>query len=395
MNEAVERIRERMQADDATRVSIALFGQPGCGKSSLINRLTGQKLATEGVRNDVTTEQQEYEWNGLTLVDLPGYDTAKFPATDYLARFRVLEFDLLLCVFDGKFHAADTALFHEVTRRGKTCLFVRNKHDTLWQDGKELAELEREVADNVAEQVGGRHPVYFTSCRQHTGLGELEMAVKAQLEPAKQERWVRAAKAYTRGFLEEKKSLCEQRVKWSAAVAAASGTIPIPGANFAIDLPVLVGLFKFIRETYGLTDKALAAKEFAVPALAPLANSVVKYASTEGSAAAQGVQRDGGGGTDRQVRAVHRHRRRREPGLRHRPQGRELLPGRLPPTRGSGPQPATPGSRPRRVAGRRAGVTSWVRTIPGSVLRRSAAGSGCGSGRRRMWNRAARRSADR
>jgi uncharacterized protein (DUF697 family) len=273
MPDAVERLREQMQADDATRVSIALFGQPGCGKSSLINRLTGQKLAAEGVRNDVTVERQEFEWNGLTLVDLPGYDTA---------RFRVLEFDLLLCVFDGKFHAADRDLFLEVTRRGKTCLFVRNKHDTLWQDGRGPADLEREVADNLAEQIGAPHPVYFTSCRLNTGLGELELAIKARLEPAKQERWVRAAKAYTREFLEEKKSLAQQRVTWSAAVAAASGTLPIPGANLAIDVPVLLSLFRFIRDTYGLTGKALAAKELAVPALAPLVNNVVTYASTEG-----------------------------------------------------------------------------------------------------------------
>lgn len=280
--EAAEQIRERMQMDDRVRVSIALFGQPGCGKSSLINRLLGQHIAAEGVRNDVTTEAQAYEWNGLTLVDLPGYDTARFPAGDYLARFKVLEFDLLLCVFDGKFHAADTALFHEVNHRGKTCLFVRNKHDTLWQAGKELPELEREIVANVTEQVGGRHEVYFTSCRLNTGLGELELAIKSQLEPAKQERWVRAAKAYTQQFLDQKKSLCEQRVLWSSAVAAASGTVPIPGANFAIDIPVLVSLFRFIRETYALTDKALSTKEFAMPALAPLVNNVVKYASTEG-----------------------------------------------------------------------------------------------------------------
>jgi hypothetical protein len=71
-------------------------------------------------------------------------------------------------------------------------------------------------------------------------------------------------------------------VNWSAAVAAASGTIPIPGANLAIDVPVLLSLFRFLRDTYGLTGKMLATKEFAVPALAPLVNSVVKYASTEG-----------------------------------------------------------------------------------------------------------------
>jgi hypothetical protein len=282
MNETVARIKERMDKDDSVRVSIALFGQPGSGKSSLINRLIGQRLAPEGVRNDVTTERNDFEWNGLTLVDLPGYDTERFPAAEYMSRFRVLEFDLLLCVFDGKFHQADTSFFHEVTKRGKTCLFVRNKHDTLWQDDKEIAELEGEVAANVAAQIGEKRPVFFTSCRTNTGLAELEAAIRAMLEPAKRDRWLRAAKAYSLECLAEKKRVCEQRVTWCAAVAAASGTVPIPMANFAIDIPVLLSLFRFVRETYGLTDMALSTKEFAVPALAPLVNNVVRYASTEG-----------------------------------------------------------------------------------------------------------------
>jgi uncharacterized protein (DUF697 family) len=193
-----------------------------------------------------------------------------------------MNFDLLLCVFDGKFHEADTALFHEVTRRGKICLFVRNKHDTLWQDDKEVGALEQEVVDNVCEQVGGRQRVFFTSCRLNTGLAELEQEIKHLLDPAKQQRWVRAAKAYSKEFLEEKKTLCKQRITWSAAASAAAGTVPIPGANFAVDVPVLAALFKYIRDTYGLTDRVLATKEYAVPALAPLANSVVKFASTEG-----------------------------------------------------------------------------------------------------------------
>ncbi len=282
LNEAVEQIKAKMAAEDAVRVSIALFGQPGCGKSSLINRLTGQRLAIEGVRNDVTTCRQDFEWNGLTLVDLPGYDTQRFPADEYLARFGVLDFDLLLCVFDGKFHEADSQLFHEVSRRGKICLFVRNKHDTLWQEGKDLSELELEVADNLAQHVGGSQGVFFTSCRLHTGLDELEGAIKERLAPAKQERWVRAAKAYSQDFLAQKKTLCNQRVTWAAATAAVSGTIPVPGGNLVVDVPVLVSLFKYIRETFGLTDRALATKDFAMPALAPMVNSVLKFASTEG-----------------------------------------------------------------------------------------------------------------
>lgn len=282
LTEEAERIRARMQSEDVVRVSIALFGQPGAGKSSLINRLTGQRLAREGVKNDITTDRQEFQWNGLTLVDLPGYDTEKFPADEYLARFGVLDFDLLLCVFDGKFHEADSALFQEVTRRGKVCLFVRNKHDTLWQEDREVEDLECEVTENVVQQIGEDHPVFFTSCRLNTGLAELETAIRTRLDPAKKDRWVRAAKAYTREFLEEKRELCERRLTWAAAASAASGTIPIPGANLAVDVPVLVSFFKFVRDTYGLTDAVLTTKEYALPTLAPLVNGVVRFASTEG-----------------------------------------------------------------------------------------------------------------
>jgi hypothetical protein len=42
-----QHIRAKMQAEDCVRVSIALFGQPGSGKSALINRLVGQRLAPE------------------------------------------------------------------------------------------------------------------------------------------------------------------------------------------------------------------------------------------------------------------------------------------------------------------------------------------------------------
>lgn len=277
-----QRIRKLMEEEDRQTISIALFGQPGSGKSSLINRLIGQKLAPEGVRNDVTTERKEYEWNGLTLVDLPGYDTAKFPADSYMARFRIMEFDLLLCIFDSKFHEADTELFQEISRRGKKCLFVCNKHDTLWQDGKEIIDLEQEITENVRQQVGKLQPIYFTSCRKNTGLNELEQAIKYDLEPIKQSRWIRAAKAYTIEFLTEKKELCKKRVTLAAAVSAAGGAIPIPGANLAVDVPALVVLFKYIRDTYGLTDKALTAKEYAVPALAPVVNSVVEFATNQG-----------------------------------------------------------------------------------------------------------------
>lgn len=283
--EKIHELRQRIAAEDSVKVAIGLFGQPGAGKSSLINALIGQDRAEVSVRNDTTTGREEYEWNGLTLVDLPGYDTTRFPAEEYLSRFKILDFDLLLCVFDGKFHVADTRLFHEITKQGKLSLFVRTKHDALFQPGRSIAELEGDVTANVKNQIGSAQNVYFTSSRNRTGFARLEEAIQKHLEPAKRDRWIRAAKAYSEAFLAEKRAVCEQRVVLTAAAAMASGAantlIPVPGANFAIDLPLLMHLFEFIRKTYGIPNSQ-SLLEMATPLLSPAINNIVRYATTEG-----------------------------------------------------------------------------------------------------------------
>ena len=52
-----------------------IVGVPNCGKSSLINRLTGHKSAKTGDRPGVTKGKQ---WltleNGMQLLDTPGND---------------------------------------------------------------------------------------------------------------------------------------------------------------------------------------------------------------------------------------------------------------------------------------------------------------------------------
>jgi GTP-binding protein EngB required for normal cell division len=80
IHEDAEKIRRKLEEDKATKVRVALFGQPGAGKSSLINKITGKKnLAQAGVETDKTTKAKEYEANGLIFVDLPGYGTTGFP----------------------------------------------------------------------------------------------------------------------------------------------------------------------------------------------------------------------------------------------------------------------------------------------------------------------------
>ncbi|HDR9104527.1 MULTISPECIES: GTPase [Burkholderia cepacia complex] len=283
IHEEAEQIRDKLNKERDTIVSVALFGQPGAGKSSLINMIVGKDVAEVGVETDKTVEAGSYESNGLRFVDLPGYGTSKFPKDTYFDRFDIQKFDLFLCVTSGKLHDADTEFFNELARRGKVCIFVVNKEDELWERGVTTEELKKRKVDDISSHVGRPIKVLFTSCRTEAGLDELNTEIKNNLDGAKRERWLRGAKAYSVHFLQEKKEACEKYVTVAAAASALNAINPIPGADIAVDFSILLKLFSEIRDAYGLSEAALGKlKESAIPIVGRLANNVLQYAAKEG-----------------------------------------------------------------------------------------------------------------
>lgn len=278
-----EKIRSKLDKENSTTVSVALFGQPGAGKSSLINKIIGKKVAEVGVETDKTVEAASYEEKGLRFVDLPGYGTKNFPKESYFQKFKIQDFDLFLCVTSGKLHQADTEFFQELVQRGKVCIFVVNKHDELWEDGIKLEELEQRKVNDITKHVGRPVKIVFTSCRQGTGLDALNIEIQNNLDGAKRERWARSAKAYSARFLQEKRVACEKYVSIAAAAAAANGINPVSGVDIAVDISIIMKLFKEIRDYYGLSDTFLTnLKQSSIPVVGRLANNVVQYAAKEG-----------------------------------------------------------------------------------------------------------------
>lgn len=276
IQEEIEKIRRQLNENNKTIVSVALFGQPGAGKSSLINGMIGKKVAEVGVETDKTTTEASYISNGLRFVDLPGYGTKNFPKEGYFERFKIQEFDLFLCVTSGKLHAADTEFFQELVKKGKVCIYIVNKHDQLWEDGVEPLVLEQRKRNDIIKHVGVNIDVIFTSCKDKTGFDILQTEIAKNLDSAKKERWLRGANAYSLRFLAEKRQASEKYVAIAAAAAAVNGINPIPGADIALDLSILANLFKELRETYGLNDKLLNdLKHSPYPIIGRLANNVI------------------------------------------------------------------------------------------------------------------------
>jgi GTP-binding protein EngB required for normal cell division len=284
LQQEAERLRAELEKLDQVRVRVALFGQPGAGKSSLINALVGREVAVTGERTDTTVDAHSYHHDGVVYTDLPGFGTTRFPADTYWERFKLDEQDLLLCVKDSKFSDADDRMFFEqLWTRGKVCLFVHNKSDTLWSNTKTTEEIRAELSRDLEERLAPRTArLVFASCRTKEGLDELERAIGDYLPDAKRERWERAAAAYSEEWLQRKRAIIQREVYIGAALSAINGFNPIPGADLAIDLSALAGLLVRIRNHYGLSDARLERYLQFAPAAKALTDKVLKYATREG-----------------------------------------------------------------------------------------------------------------
>jgi GTP-binding protein EngB required for normal cell division len=254
------RFFEAWQKDKQKKLHICLFGQPGAGKSSLINELTGRKLAKVGVATDTTREAQIIETDDVVYVDLPGYDTARFPSKGYFSRFDPLQYDLFLCVFSGKLTTADEEFFGRLSRLGRVCIFVRNKMDGLYSSFKSVEKLKADIRREVARQVGPQAPLVFTSCRRdwktpaERGIPDLQRSIAEHLLPAQRDRYARHVKAYTEDALWAKRKAADREVRKYVMMAAANGINPVIGMDAAIDARILKEMYQGIRDAFSLGE---------------------------------------------------------------------------------------------------------------------------------------------
>lgn len=278
IEQKIEDIKQAVQADEQSQVRIAVFGQPGAGKSSMINSLLGVGVAMVGVANDTTLGVKTYEHNGVYFADLPGYDTERFPVDTYLQRFDLTVYDAFICVFSGKFHAADSAFFRQLQAERDTCLLVRSGLDMLFDRNKTLAELQTEIVADASKQLGRAVDIHFVSNRSGAGLEHLALALEQLLPAAKRERFIRGVRACSLQMLDSKYQVGEKLVAKYACLAAANAINPIPGLDVRVDLKIMEKMLDELKSTYGLDQAKLDKFRRAIP----LAERILAMGTKEG-----------------------------------------------------------------------------------------------------------------
>ncbi|BBB31285.1 ferrous iron transport protein B [Neptunomonas japonica] len=136
-----------------THFTIALVGNPNCGKTSLFNLLTGARQRTgnmAGVTVDIKQGTREYEGLTLTFVDLPGiYSLSQSRVEERVTRDYLLSTppDFILNVLDASHLSRHLALTTQLLEQSLPTLLALNMMDEAarLRQVPDLKELSRQL----------------------------------------------------------------------------------------------------------------------------------------------------------------------------------------------------------------------------------------------------------
>lgn len=262
LESAFQRILNNLKNDNNAFAKIALIGQPGAGKSSIINVLVGKHVAETGQNTDTTVEAKEYAYNFNKLVDLPGYGTKMFNMEEWRKKFNPEQYDIWMFVFSGKLMKEDSEMLRDLIQLNQEdeqhhpFLLVRNHSEDIVAS-EDFEDIRRDVYSKLPLD-GQNIPLYFVDCRYKVGFKEL----------AEEFQTINYRSIWEQKIIKNFRRKCSTvlskcRLKAQVAIdshkwaAAANGANPIPGVDIAADIGIYMDMFSDIRATYDIEQEDL------------------------------------------------------------------------------------------------------------------------------------------
>ena len=162
------------EEEDPDRIRVAVIGKPNVGKSSLINRIVGQKRVIvadmPGTTRDAVDTPVENEWGKYLFIDTAGI-RRKSKVNERVERFSVMRAqlaiersDVCLILLDGREGVTeqDTKIAGLAHEAGKASVVVVNKWDLVEKETGTMERMRRRVTQDLSFM--SYAPVHFISC---------------------------------------------------------------------------------------------------------------------------------------------------------------------------------------------------------------------------------------
>ena len=177
--------------DESDRIKVAVIGKPNAGKSSLINRCTGENRAIvseiAGTTRDSTDSFVDNEFGSFNFIDTAGLrrKSKVRSADDIIEKYSVLRAqmsvdraDVCVIMIDASegFTEQDSKVAGIAHDAGKACIIAVNKWDLVTKDGKTMDSERKKLMNDFSFM--SYAPIIFISAKNGLRINELYKLIK-------------------------------------------------------------------------------------------------------------------------------------------------------------------------------------------------------------------------
>lgn len=277
-DEEIDRINEQLEKE----IIFAMIGDVNTGKSSTINRLVGEEVASVGAQPGETVIVKKYKYKDkIIFADTPGLDDINSKNSEETEKY-VKKADVILFFLNAAgtvFSEGEKTQFDKISKINKNIIFVMNKIDAA----EDISSLVKYVQD----MTGFNYRVEPISSKTGEGIDRLRKAIMDILK--KESKDILFAKS-----IKEKSSTANNWILAAAASAAGIGAVPLPGADIIPLTGIQVALMLRLATLYEKPISKDRAKELILSSLTgslgkTIFRQAVKLIPGAGSVAAGGV----------------------------------------------------------------------------------------------------------
>nr|XP_028596131.1 interferon-inducible GTPase 5-like [Podarcis muralis] len=279
MKEAVLEVKEELEELENTELHIAITGETGSGKSSLINALRGLKGEDDGAApvgvTETTLNPNVYvhpNYPKVKFWDLPGIGSPDFSPDSYLKKVDFQRYDFFIIVGSERFQCNHINLAQAIQKMEKKCYFVRSKVDS------DLSNMERSYpntfnAEEVLEKMRNEFKKQLKKCFRNTipqvflisswdldkyDFPRLVETLEKDLPSLKRLAFLLSIPMFSPEFKEKKKSVLKSQLWKISLVSAGINAIPLPGLPLVCDESLLLKSVVDFYKMFELDDDSLA-----------------------------------------------------------------------------------------------------------------------------------------
>ncbi|XP_052614104.1 uncharacterized protein LOC128122514 [Peromyscus californicus insignis] len=273
----VSAISDALSDIEKAPLNIAVMGETGAGKSSLINALQGVGPDEEGAAASTgvtctTTERTSYPYSkfpSVTLWDLPGIGSTVFQPHDYLKKIKFEEYDFFIIVSSGRFKHNDAELAKAIVQVNRSFYFVRTHtdHDLMVQKqcsprrfNREnvLTQIRNSVTSILKEVTQQEPPVFLVSNFDVSDFDfpTLETTLLRELPAHKRHLFMLTLPIVAHSTIDQKRDALKQKIWKESVTPRAWATIPFMGLT-KNDIEKLEEALNLCRSSFGLDEASL------------------------------------------------------------------------------------------------------------------------------------------